>query len=96
MKFYAACKPPMAVCFSFDIKKLRDEWVTEMNKRDKARCFKHLSEAGCSEQEIEKVYEENFYSLTKSEALKKFGYTDSCSNRVVWVHRHINDVNDRW
>lgn len=94
--FYAAKKPPIPVCFSFDTKKLRDEWVVEMNRRDKARCTELLARMGATEQDFERIYEVNFYALTKREALKKWGHKDYFGRQALYIHRHITDINDEW
>lgn len=54
----------------------------------KGECYAFQSKAACDAA----VQEQGYVALTASEAMKQFGYTDSCSRRVIRCIKVLPEV----
>ena len=92
--FYARVLPPLGCCIGFYDKKLRDEWVSEQNRKDREAHDKRMKEWNVSERDC--PWEEQFKAISAKEAMKRFGERDAWGDRKVRVHRVLKALTDRW
>lgn len=85
------------LCFSFDSKKLRDEWVKRQNQKSLKsynQLKKEMNLSPASESCFPEYHDE-FFAINSKEARKHFPYI-RYGKRTIRIHSHITNIDDKW